>query len=67
MPEIDKEKLRDKLVKMPQIRQTFRKVVDKKGRNWYVLETRITQFLSPLYVEKVMKGDGRQSTGKDFI
>jgi len=64
MAEVDDEKLRErlreKLLNMPIITQKLRKIKGKDGRDWFTLETRITQFLSPLYVKKMLesKNDG---------
>ena len=51
------EQLKKKLTDMPIVTTNIRKIKSKKdGREWYVLETRITRILSPLYMERVMKG-----------
>ena len=56
---VTKEQLRDKLFKMPHIKQSLRKIKTKDGREYYIIETRITQFISPKYLDAVMKG-GRE-------
>lgn len=54
---VDLEKLQKKLEEMPRIKTSIRKIQGKDGRYWYVIETRITQFLSPEYMAKVQQGN----------
>ena len=50
---IDPDKLREKVERMPEIKQTIRKVTDKKNREWYIVETKITTWFSSDYMNKV--------------
>lgn len=65
--QIDPEKLRERVMNMPNITQTIRKIKGKDGREWYVIETKITKILSPLYLDKVMKGDDNKQTIQDYV
>jgi len=61
---VSNEKLREKLTEMPLITQKIRKVKAKDGREWYVVETKITTFFSPQYIKKVIGGQQQEKVEK---
>jgi hypothetical protein len=54
-----KELLTEKINKMPNIRSTINRV-EKDGKTVYVFETRITQFFSEKYMNKVRENKQEQ-------
>lgn len=61
--EMDKKKMSDILNKMPTIKENAKKIEDKNGVEWLVVETTITHWLHPNYLNAIdtYKAGERQS------